>query len=108
MGDEHSIGCFINKDGDISISVETIDHISEEYKIIPTYLKMDIEGAEFEAIMGAAETIKKYKPKLAICLYHKPDDLWKLPKLIFELRDDYKFSLGHHFHGWTETVLYAY
>lgn len=108
LGDEHSIGCSISDQGDIKIEVEALDALVSQLDIIPSYIKMDIEGAEYEAILGASQTIKQHKPKLAICLYHKPKDLWQLPKLIHQIRDDYSFSLGHHFHGWTETVLYAY
>jgi len=107
MGDKQSIGCLINDQGDIKIKVKSLDTIVSQLKITPSYIKMDIEGAEYEAILGAAQTIQRYKPKLAICLYHKPEDLWQLPKLIHEIRDDYTFYLGHHFCGWTETVLYA-
>ncbi len=73
-----------------------------------TYLKMDIEGAEYNALCGAEKLIKKYHPKLAICLYHKEDDLWEIPLLIHKMVPEYKFIIRHHaiYHG--ETVLYAY
>ena len=45
----------------------------------PTFLKMDVEGAELDALKGAAETIRRHRPVLAICLYHKPEDLWQIP-----------------------------
>lgn len=72
-----------------------------------TFLKMDIEGAELEALEGAKELIKRDKPKLAICIYHKPNDLWKIPLYIHELVPDYKLYIRHHSYHYCDTVLYA-
>ena len=68
---------------------------------------MDIEGAEYQAILGAKKIIDKYKPKLAICVYHKPEDIWELPWLIHKINQEYKFYLRHYSFGDVETVLYA-
>lgn len=76
-------------------------------KETPTFIKMDIEGAELEALEGAKTTIVKNKPKLAICLYHKPDDLWKIPLYLKDLVPEYKFYIRHHGKVRWETVLYA-
>jgi FkbM family methyltransferase len=73
----------------------------------PTFIKMDIEGSEREALLGSAEIIRKRKPKLAICAYHKPEDIYELPKTIYYIRDDYQFALRQHSSGWHNTVLYA-
>ena len=69
-----------------------------EQKNLPRvdYIKFDIEGAELEALRGAAKTIVRWKPKMAICLYHKPEDLWTLPTYIKSLRADYEFQFRHH------------
>jgi FkbM family methyltransferase len=72
-----------------------------------TFIKMDIEGAELSALKGAKKTIQKYKPKLAICVYHKPQDLWKIPLYIKELNPDYELSLRHHTGLKYDTVCYA-
>jgi FkbM family methyltransferase len=74
---------------------------------LPTFIKMDIEGAEREALMGAAGIIKRKKPKLAICAYHKPEDVFSLPQVILSMRDDYRFALRQHENGLWDTVLYG-
>jgi FkbM family methyltransferase len=74
---------------------------------LPTFIKMDIEGAEKEALLGAADVIKRVKPKLAVCVYHKPEDIYELPQTIMNMRDDYRFALRQHEYSCFETVLYA-
>ena len=61
-----------------------------------SFLKMDVEGAEMKALDGAAELIKKFKPKLYVCAYHRNEDFFALLKKILSLRPDYKIYLRHH------------
>jgi FkbM family methyltransferase len=82
------------------------EYIPEEERSQITYIKLDIEGSEMKALEGMKETIMKYKPKLAICIYHKPADLWELPLYIHQLNPDYKLYIRQH-HPINETVLYA-
>ena len=72
-----------------------------------TFIKMDIEGAEMEALSGAEKTISKFRPKLAISIYHKPDDLWEIPYYLMNKYPFYKFYMRHYTPITTETVLYA-
>ncbi len=72
-----------------------------------TFIKMDIEGAELEALKGSRETIKKYKPRLAISVYHKKEDITKIPLFIKKLVPEYKLYLRHYSNSDGETVLYA-
>ena len=72
-----------------------------------TFIKMDIEGSELEALKGSREIIKKYKPRLAICVYHKKEDLVEIPSYIKELVPEYKFYIRHYSNDAGETVLYA-
>lgn len=60
-----------------------------------TYIKMDIEGEELNAINGAKSTVKAYKPKMLVSCYHRTEDLLSLPKAVFEIRDDYKLYMRH-------------
>lgn len=61
-----------------------------------SYLKADVEGCENEMLLGAQNTIRRCKPKLNIALYHRGEDIFKLPLMIKEIRPDYKFYLRHH------------
>ena len=60
------------------------------------FIKMDIEGFEIPAIKGARRIIERYKPRLAISVYHRSDDIWKIPELICQLNPNYRFAFGHH------------
>ena len=73
-----------------------------------TYLKMDVEGAEREAIAGAEKTIRQYAPKLNVAAYHRSEDFFQLPLLIHALQPSYRLYLRHHPYvpAW-DTNLYA-
>jgi hypothetical protein len=71
------------------------------------FIKMDIEGAEQLALEGSAHSIARHRPKLAICAYHEPDDLWRIPLLITRLNPDYRLYLDHYTNHVEETVVYA-
>lgn len=60
------------------------------------YIKLDIEGAELDMLHGAAKTITRFKPKMAVSAYHKPEDLWTLATYIKSLRADYEFEFRHY------------
>ena len=61
-----------------------------------TWIKMDIEGSEYDAVMGSRRHIAEDRPKLSISVYHGYDDLWLLPKLIHSLNPSYKFYLRYY------------
>lgn len=73
----------------------------------PTLIKMDIEGAEMEALLGAQRTIREARPDLAICAYHRPDHLWSVPLLLDGWGLGYRMTLRVHCHAGFELVLYA-
>lgn len=95
----------ISASGNLLVQATSLDlDISEEI----TFIKMDIEGAEKAAIEGAKGHIQKSNPKLAICIYHIPDDFWKIPKIIYKINPNYKFLIRHHKSiNFEETVLYC-
>lgn len=72
-----------------------------------TLIKLNIEGAEPEALLGARELLTERRPKLAIAVYHRPDHIWRIPLLIKEIVPEYEFSLRQHDDAVVETVLYA-
>ena len=73
-----------------------------------TFIKADVEGMEMQLLRGAKETIKKYKPKMAICVYHYPCDMYEIAKYIKMLDETYKFKLRMHSAHLAEYVLYCY
>lgn len=89
--------------GAIEIQADTIDSIVNS-KV--TFMKMDIEGSESLAIKGAEQTILKYHPRLAICVYHKGSDYIDIPRQVLAIRDDYNLYLRHYTEGITETVMF--
>lgn len=72
-----------------------------------TFIKMDIEGAELEAIKGARRIITHQHPKLAVSIYHKPEDIWTIPQILLEYNPEYRFYLRHYSFSYYDTVLYA-
>lgn len=92
--------------GETTIDVIDIDTFFLD-KAPPTFIKMDIEGAEMSALKGAERIIRNFKPKLAICVYHNHEDVYLLTELIQKFRNDYQFYIRHYMPHMYETVLYA-
>ena len=92
-------------EGEEVIKARSIDSILQGERC--TFIKMDIEGAELSALKGAANTIRQYKPKLAISVYHKLEDIVEIPLYIHSLCGEYEFFLRHYASGASETILYA-
>ena len=105
-----SMASAIHAKGGTRIEVTSIDNIVKnmEKPVEVGFIKMDIEGAELNGLVGAKETIIQFKPKLAISVYHKADDFISIPLYIKELRDDYKFAYRHYTNTEHETILYAW
>ena len=92
----------------VEVPVQTIDSFCEENNVRKIdVIKMDIEGAEMNALQGAVNTIKKFRPKLMISAYHRPNDLFDIPFFIDDLDLNYKLYLGCHTCLKTEMDIYA-
>jgi len=101
----HGEGSQLTESGDLHVQVLALDDVLPNFR--PTLIKLDVEGAEPDALYGARKTIHKGTPDLAVCVYHTPAHLWEIPRLIKELFASYNFSLrSHRFNGF-DTVLYA-
>lgn len=103
-GDENSASTLADN-GTINVNVVSLDEILNGQRV--TFIKMDVEGAELEALKGAKESILQYRPRLAICIYHKPEDILEIPLYLQSLVPDYKFYIRHYSDYTIETVLYA-
>ena len=98
-------GSNLNERGGIDVVAERLDDLLVGER--PTFLKMDVEGAELDALKGATQTIRTHRPVLALCLYHKPEDLWQIPLFVDSLGVDYQYLLRVHAEECWEVVLYA-
>lgn len=108
MDSDGGTASLVSETGENAIKLTTIDHVVNDYQCGCTYIKMDIEGAELAALRGAEQTIRKHRPKLAICVYHKAEDLWTIPQYILSLNPEYKLYLRKYVSPFScELVLYA-
>ena len=98
-------GSAVAAGGDIEVEADSLDALLSG--VDPTFIKMDIEGAEPNALRGAFNTLRNKAPTLAICLYHARQHLWELPKAIREANPDYRVFLRRHSDECWETVAYA-
>lgn len=89
--------------GEHEIEVRAFDELGLESV---TFMKMDIEGAERNALAGARGTIEKARPRLAVCVYHRGSDFWQIPKQVLSYWRDYRVYLRHYTEGVVETVMF--
>ena len=101
-------GSFINEDNLQGSSDCQVCSLDKEIKEKVSFIKADIESYELKMLKGAKNIIKKDKPKLAICIYHSPFDLFNIPLYIKNLVPEYKMKIRHHSKCLFETVLYCY
>lgn len=99
-----TMGSTVSKNGEVEIQGVAIDNIVKD-KV--TFIKMDVEGAEIEAMNGAKRIISTNRPKLAICLYHTIEHHWQIPLLTKKFHPDYRIYMRQHDQTGIETVMYA-
>lgn len=95
-----------DSNGDNCVQATSLDDYVKNDSI--DFIKVDIEGFEMKFLIGAANTITRCKPKIAICIYHSPADFYRIPLYIKQLVPEYKMAVRHHSLGKDETVLYAW
>jgi FkbM family methyltransferase len=88
-----------------TVTIDTFFNNIGEKKV--DFIKMDIEGSELKALKGGEQIIRKFRPKLAISVYHHPEDLYIIPQWLDSLNLGYKFYLGHFTTHNEETILFA-
>jgi len=89
-----------------SIEVYTMDSFLQGKPV--SFIKVDVEGMEMDLLRGARNTILTYRPKMAICAYHYPSDLFEIAEFVRELVSEYRFSLRQHVPIFGDFVLYCY
>ena len=95
----------VGSGGHCAVECKRLDEI--DWRQIPTYVKMDIEGAEPKALQGGRELLKKHRPVLAVCTYHRGAHLWEIPNLIHSIAPDYRIFLRRYAEECWEGVCYA-
>jgi FkbM family methyltransferase len=102
----HMAASRISEKGEIKVKINTIDCLVKEQNLSKLdFLKMDVEGAEVDGLEGSRETIQKFHPKLAICLYHKPADLFEVMEKILSISSHYDFYIKSATGGVAGTIL---
>ena len=94
-----------NFEGIEEIETAALDDVLEGKKI--TFIKMDIEGAEYEALQGARKLIMENRPRMAISVYHKFEDFVTLADLVLKMHPDYRIAFRHYGYDDLETVMYV-
>lgn len=100
------VASYVSPDGEDIIQCVRMDDAIPDFA--PTLLKMDIEGAEVPAILGAEQIIRRHRPDLILCLYHTPEHLWQIPLLIRSWNLGYRFHIRVHCENTCDLILYAY
>jgi FkbM family methyltransferase len=95
----------ISTDGELQVECTTLDESLRRER--PTFIKMDIEGAEQDALRGGAHLIRTYQPLLAICIYHRQSDLWRIPLLMRELEPESLLTLRSYWLDGFDLVCFA-
>lgn len=92
---------------DKTISVEVVSLDSYLAGSAVTFVKMDVEGAEMSVLRGMEHTIRQHKPRMAVCIYHKHEDIFEIASYLLSLVPEYRFYLRHYNSNETENVLFC-
>lgn len=100
-----STSSHLSADGTVKVPCLRLDDVLAQVPV--NYIKFDVEGAEADALRGAAALIRRQRPALAVSIYHRPEDLYALPELIDEIACGYRLHLRLHALAGIDSVLYA-
>jgi FkbM family methyltransferase len=100
-----TLGSAVSASGTIEVECQPLDEILSD--CFPSYIKMDIEGVEIDALVGASKIISQHTPILAVCVYHQQNHLWQVPLLVQSLYPDYRLFLRPHEEDGWQLVCYA-
>ena len=90
-------GSKISINGTLKTQIITLDSYVQEHHLPSVdFIKMDVEGAELSILKGATNTITRFKPRLALSAYHKPEDIFTLYEFVKSIRPDYEFAFRHY------------
>ncbi|MCL2080211.1 MAG: FkbM family methyltransferase [Oscillospiraceae bacterium] len=103
-------GSNVKESASSTVSLISLDELFSDKpaEVYPTFIKIDIEGSEKQALLGSEKTIKTARPIIAVCTYHKPEDIYELTDILYKFNPDYSFMLKHYSPYTWDTVLYAY
>ncbi|MBO5341766.1 MAG: FkbM family methyltransferase [Lachnospiraceae bacterium] len=90
----------------IDVEVVSLDSYLQGKPV--TFVKMDVEGAEMDVLLGMQQTIALHKPKMAVCIYHNHQDIFEVATFLLSIVPQYHFYLRHYNSNETECVLFAY
>lgn len=99
------MGSARSESGMLSLPVVTLDDVLEHEQ--PTFLKLDVEGDEIAALRGARVMLQRAQPVVAVCVYHKSEDLWQIPLFLRETLPEHRLFLRLHENDGFELVAYA-
>ena len=90
-GEHQSARARVSRSGEMEVPATTVDATVEQLGLQRLdFIKMDIEGSENHALRGAADVIQRFRPQMALCIYHGPDDAETIPRTVMEIRSDYE------------------
>lgn len=95
----------LNDTGNIHVACTALDSVLPNMAV--DFIKLDIEGAEIPALQGARRLIQRYRPTMALSLYHRPDDLWAIPAALDDIYPGYRLFIRQHYFNSFDCVLYA-
>lgn len=99
-------GSALSPKGETHVQVVALDDILPNFA--PSFIKLDIEGAEPHALRGAVQLIARFQPTLAVCIYHVPEHLWEIPLLLRELVPHHQLAVRYHQFNGFDVVAYAF